>query len=61
MNGKEKNDDFRIIEGKVLKRGRYVVSSTSNLIKDILREFHDNVIGGYSSNERTIKRIKLVF
>lgn len=41
---------------------KYVVSHTLNLISDILREYHDSIIGGaHSGVERTIKRIKLVF
>lgn len=48
---------FYITNGVLLFKGRYALSPTSEIILDILREYHDSPIGGHSGAEKTIKKL----
>lgn len=48
---------FSLTQGKLLYKGRLVLSKTSSLIPSILYTFHDSVMGGHSSFLRTYKRL----
>lgn len=48
---------YTIEHGKLLYKGRLVISSSSNLINNILHTYHDSVMGGHFRFIRTYKRL----
>lgn len=48
---------YSIQQGKLLYKGRLVLSSSSKLISTILHTYHDSVMGGHSGFLRTDKRL----
>lgn len=53
----EEGSKFQVEKGRLLYKGRMVVSQTSTLIPKILHTFHDSILGGHSGFLRTYKRI----
>ena len=53
----EEGSKFQVEKGRLLYKGRMVVSQTSTLIPKILHTFHDSILGGHSGFLRTYERI----
>ena len=53
----EEGSKFQVEKGRLLYKGRMVVSQTSTLIPKILHTFHHSILGGHSGFLRTYERI----
>lgn len=56
---KEPTEDnkYQWVNGRLLYRGRLVLSKKSTLIPTLLHTFHDSILGGRLGFSRTYKRI----
>lgn len=52
---------YTVVGGRLFYKGRLFLSRTSQFIQQILREYHDGVMGGHSGILKTIKRIQQIF
>lgn len=48
---------FTVENGRLVYKGRLVLSRTSQLIPQILKEYHDSVVGGHNGKIKTYLRI----
>ena len=59
--GKLPKVGYTVAAGRLFYKGRLVLSRSSQFIQQILREYHDGVMGGHSGILKTIKRIQQGF
>lgn len=59
--GKLPKVGYTVAAGRLFYKGRLVLSRNSQFIKQILREYHDGVIGGHLGILKTIKHIQQAF
>ena len=48
---------FSLDKGRLMYMGRLVISHSSSFISTLLRVYHDNSLGGHSSEFKTYKRV----
>lgn len=48
---------FHLVEGKLLYKGRMVLTKSSSFIPNLLREYHDSPTGGHSGEVKTYLRL----
>lgn len=53
----EVKEGFKIVDGRVLYKGRYVIPSKSTTIPILLREYHDSAIGEHGGDVKTYIRM----
>lgn len=61
LEGSANDPNYSYIRGLLLYKDRLVIQRTSDLVGEILKEFHDRPLGGHSGRERTYQRIKELF
>lgn len=54
----ERVSEFSLDHGRLLFRGRVVLSATSTLIPQFLTEYHCSLVGGHSGELRTYQRLR---
>lgn len=53
----DSHTSFSLEQGRLLYNGRLVISQASSLIQNLLKEYHNSLVGGYFGFLRTYKRL----
>ena len=59
MMGKSEKVGYSVVSGRLLYKGRLVLPRESQFIPQILKEYHDGILGGHSSILKTIVGTKI--